>query len=261
MVPHGFVALIVPSELNNTYIFDEITQSNLGGCSANETVECIAQVGGLFNASTTWSRLDNGSTLSTASESPLINPNHTADLWGTDILAVTPEKNLPDFPLGISRGQGETMNTLGLGRNSTLLNALMDSDAIVARTWGFWQGWTGAESRHQFDGNLVFGGYDEAKTIGPNITLPTSAPDDLDTDCYLVTITDIKMNLKNGSSPNLFGPNKATAARACVEPHFDTISLSQGMWDTFLSISGSTYVERSKSVIAFYGMLIEADGA
>lgn len=201
------------------------------------------------------------STLSTAPENPLINPNHTADLWGTDIVTVTPNNRLSNFPLSISRGQGESINTLGLGRNSTLLNALVDSGAIAAKTWAFWQGWTGAEQEHQMDGNLVLGGYDTRKITGPNITLPTSAPHNLNTDCYLATITDIKMNLKNGSSPSLFGSNKAMAARACVEPHFDTLSLSQSMWETFLRISGSTYVGRSNSVIAFYGMLAETDGA
>lgn len=153
------------------------------------------------------------------------------------------------------------MNSLGLGRNSTLLNALVDNRMIAAKTWGFWRGWTGTEPQYQIDGNLVLGGYDAEKITGPNITLPTSAADNLNTDCYLATVTDIKMNLKNGSSPSLFGPNRATVMRACVEPHFDTLSLSQSMWESFLAISGSTYVNRSDSVIAFYGMLIEAEGA
>ncbi|KAL6715894.1 hypothetical protein ACLMJK_006855 [Lecanora helva] len=251
------------SELNNTYLFDNKTQSNLGGCNDGATAECTAQLGGLFDegSSSTWSRATDISALSTASENPLINPNHTADIWGTDVLSVTLGKNLPHFPFGISRGQGETMNSLGLGRNSTLLNALVDSGMIAAKSWGYWQGWTGAKQQYQIDGNLVLGGYDSDKITGPNITLPTSAADNLDTDCYLATVTDIKMNLKNGSSPSLFGSNRATVGRACVEPHFQVLSLTQEMWESFLAISGSTYVGRSDSVVAFYGMLIEADGA
>ena len=226
-------------------------------------MDCTAQVGGLFHedSSTTWSRVNNVSALLTPSEHPLINPNHTADLWGTDVFAVTPEKSISNFPFGISRGQGETMNTLGLGRNSTVLNALVDTGSIAARAWGFWHGWTGAEPQYQMDGSLVLGGFDAAKVTGPNITLPTSTPDDLDTDCYLAIITDIKMNLKNGSSPSLFDANKGTAARACIEPHFDLLSLSQTIWETFLRISCSTYVSRSYSVVAFYGMLVKANGA
>jgi len=62
--------------------------------------------------------------------------------------------------MGVSRGQGEGINTLGFGRNSTLLNALVASGALSSRSWGFWQGWTGAESKNQIDGNLIFSGYD-----------------------------------------------------------------------------------------------------
>lgn len=197
------------SELNNTYIFDNTTQSNLAGCNANETTECYTQLGGLFNeaASSSWSWAGNSSALSTASENlPLINPKHNTDLWATDVFTVTPTKNISQFPLGISRGAGENMNTLGLGRNSTLLNALVNNGDIAARAWGFWQGWN---SQYQMDGNIVLGGYDMNKISGPNITLPTSTPDDLNTDCFLATVTDIKMDLKNGSSLSLFGPNRA----------------------------------------------------
>lgn len=76
--------------------------------------------------------------------------------------------------------------------------------------------------------------------------------------CYIATITDIKMNLKNGSNLSLFGPNEAAAAKTCLEPHFTTLSLSYDMWEAFLSISGSTYLDRANTDIAFQGMLIEA---
>lgn len=240
-----------------------MTHSVVGGCNANETTECTAQVGGLFeeDASSTWAQASDVARLVTAFENPSINPNHSADIWGTDILAITPQKTVDEYFMRISRGQGETMNTLGVGRNSTVLNALVDSGSIASRSWGFWQGLTGAESQYQLDGSLVLGGYDTDKVTGPNITLPTSAPDDLDANCYLITVTDVKMNLKNGSSPSLLGSSKATVARACVEPHFDKLSLSQDMWNAFLKLSGSNFVRRSTSVLSFYGMIVQADGA
>ena len=255
--------LTVFSQLNNTYIFDNVTQSNLGGCNNNGTFECTAQLGGLFNesASTTWAWQNRASTLSIAPEDPFIEPNHTTDLWGTDVFAVTPALNMSNFPLGVSRNQGETMNSLGLSRNSTIMNALVQNGDLAARVWSFWQGWTGAEPEHQIDGNLILGGYDAEKVMGPNITLPTGQPEQPYKGCYLVTVTDIRMNLKNGSSPSLFGSNNALALKACVEPHFTANSIPEDLWDSFLSISGSTYVGRSTSVIAFWGMLIEADGA
>jgi len=153
------------------------------------------------------------------------------------------------------------MNSLGLGRNSTLLNALVSSGALSSRSWGFWQGWTGVESKNQIDVSLIFGGYDAEKVTGPNITLPTRNPAIPDANCFVVTITDIRMNLKNGSPPSLFGNDKGAAASACVEPHLDKLSLRESMWNAFLAISGSTYVDRSTSVLSFFGMLIQADGA
>jgi len=174
---------------------------------------------------------------------------------------VTPQRRLDNFPIGVSRGSGEGMNTLGLERNSTLLNALVASRVMSSRSWGFWQGWTGVESKNQIDGNLIFGGYDAEKVTGPNITLSIKNSVIPDPNCFVVTITDIKMNLKNGSSPSLFGNNKGAAASACVEPHFDKLSLQESMWNAFLAISGSTYVDRSTSASSFWGMLIQADGA
>jgi hypothetical protein len=83
---------------------------------------------------------------------------------------------------------------MGLGTNSTLLNALISAKAIASRTWGYSQGWTGAEAENQVDGSLVLGGYDAAKTKGNNVTVPFSN----DPHCVsnlVVTISDIKMNL------------------------------------------------------------------
>jgi len=99
------------------------------------------------------------------------------------------------------------------------------------------------------------------RVTGPNITFPTKNSVIPDANCFVVTITDIKMNLKNGSSPSLFGNDKGAAASVCVEPHFDKLSLRESMWNAFLAISGSTYVDRSTSVLSFFGMLVQADGA
>ncbi|MCJ1272510.1 hypothetical protein MMC21_000296 [Puttea exsequens] len=166
--------------------------------------------------------------------------------------------SIPKFPLGISRDEGEPMNTLGFGHNSTLLNILALNGSIASRTWSFWQGWTGAQTQYQMDGSLVLGGYDSAKVTGQNITVPLNMSD---LNCNLVNVTDIKMNLKNGSSPSLFAPFGLSRVLGCPEPHFGTVFLHSDMWDLFLEISGSTYVDRSVSSVNFYGMLVETFGA
>ena len=235
----------------------------MNGCNANESTECMAQVGGLFNetASKTWTPVKNSSTMSSAIENPSADPNHATDLWGSDVLGVTPQTSLDSYLMRVSRGPGETMNTLGLGRNSTLLNELVDGGLISSKTWGFWQGWTGAESINQIDGSLILGGYDADKTTGPNYTFPTSTEDSFTADCYLVTVIDIKMNFENGTSLSLWGPSKSKEEKACVLPHFEVLSLPEDVWDLFLELSGSTYIGRSVSPLAFYGMLVDQSRA
>lgn len=262
---HCSITFNKASELNNTYIFDNVTESNIDGCDdASEAVQCYTQLGGYFNetASTSFSWAPERAPFSTAVEDPSINPHHKTNLWANDVLTMAPIKGVSDFPLGISRGEGEWMNTIGLGRNSTLLNALVINGDIAARVWGFWQGWSG-DYQHHKDGSLVLGGYDVNKTIGPNITIPTNTVEAIDINCFPVTVTDIKMDLTNGSSFSLFGSVRGTAKRACVNPSgkFSSLELSNDLWDEFLLISQNTFVKRTVNPFAFWSMLIEADGA
>lgn len=107
------------------------------------------------------------------------------------------------------------------------------------------------------DGNLVFGGYDAAKIAGNNITLPFIT----DSHCpegYIVTISDIKMNLLNGSNPSILGPSAGSALRACIGPGYPLMSLSQDVWDAFVKVSGVREVGRSNQT-NFFGMLIATD--
>lgn len=119
----------------------------------------------------------------------------------------------------------------------------------------------GAESQYQYDGNLVLGGYDSAKITGPNVTLATSDPKAIGGNCYRVRVSDVVMNLKNGSSMSILDSKKVDEELGCILPHFEALSLPSAMWDKFLGIPGSTYVKRSSSVLAWFGMLVEADGA
>jgi hypothetical protein len=64
----------------------------------------------------------------------------------------------------------DTQANIGLGRNSTLLNALHESERISSRTYSFWWGLDSASSANSIDGQLVLGGYDAAKVTGPNVT-------------------------------------------------------------------------------------------
>jgi len=213
---------------------------------------CAGSVGGFFNeqSSTTFS----GAANLPAEESA---PSHSNDTYGTDTLELNSSFSLANFPFGVNKGNVDNVNALGVGRNSTLLNTLVSRGDIASRTYSFWEGWTGAESQHQMDGSLVFGGYDAAKISGKNITLPFST-DKFCHEGYIVAISDIKMELPNGSRPSIISSYAGSSLRACIGPGYPIMSLPQEIWTAFVAASGVTEVGRSNHT-DFWGMLISTD--
>lgn len=243
---------------NNTFLNDG-TDNN---CNVNLTrLQCSNQQGGLFDegSSSSWSSA-NYYALGTASED---TSDQHQDVWGSDTVVVNTTLSLTTFPLGIVRASEDpssSMNVLGLGRNSTLLSGLISAGAIASRTYGLFQGWTGGEPQWQTDGSLTLGGYDAAKVTGNNITLPMSPEGDCNSG-YIVSVTDIKMNLKNGSNVSILGQSAGSAMRACIEPGFNPISLSEDIWWAFTNVTGVEEEFRSTSPLEWWGMMIPADGA
>ena len=240
---------------NNTYLND----GTVPGCSVNSTrLQCSNQYGGLFDegSSTTWSPA-NFTALGAAIESTSDQDN---DTWGTDTLLVNTTLSVPDFPLGIFRGSTDTQNTLGLGRNSTLLNALVSAGEIASRTYSIFQGWTGSQNQYHTDGSLILGGYDSAKIRGNNITLPFAVQGNCNNG-FIVSVTDITMNLNNGSNVSIIGSSQGSAMRACIEPNFSPITLSEEIWWAFTNVTGAAETGRSISPISYWGMMIPANGA
>ena len=150
--------------------------------------------------------------LSTAQEN---NPALEKDVFGRDTVAVNASLRLDSYPIGITRVDGEELNVMGFGINSTLLTALSTAGLLASKTWGYFHGWTGADPTTQLDGNLVLGGYDKAKISGTNLTLPLSH----EKNCVsglLITVSDVVLNLKNGSEASIMGGSKGRALRGCV---------------------------------------------
>ena len=242
---------------NNTYVFDAAT----GGCGDDATPNgCSLSRGGFFDEgrSTTYSQARSIFVLGTAQEHI---PDHNDDVFGNDTLRINSTLSLPNFPFGRNRDTVDSQNALGLGRNSTLLNALFANGAIPSRSYAMWQGWTGAEASQQMDGTLTLGGYDAAKVAGNNnITLPFS--DNIFCSGLVVTVSDIQMNLKNGSNISIIGPSAASAIQACLSPGYPLVSLSEDIWNGFVNVSGVSAAEEDRSTgVNFWGMLINARGA
>ena len=185
---------------------------------------------------------------------------------GTDVLRLNEDLSVGKFPVGIFReessiNQGAVITSvLGLGTNSTLLRTLAIAGNIASKTWSYFQGWRGAETEHQMDGHLILGGYDKAKIIGTNVTLPMQWEPACGSG-FVVSITDIVLNLKNGSNPSILGSSQGAAIKACVLPENDYISLPYDVWDAFRNTTENEETGRSFASVGYYTMLVAANGA
>ena len=79
----------------------------------------------------------------------------------------------------------------------------------------------------------MLGGYDQAKITGANVTLPFHYQDDYTT-AYIISITGIKMRLKDGSNPSILDQSQGSAMQACVELDVDYMSIDQYLWSGFV---------------------------
>ena len=127
----------------------------------------------------------------------------------TDNVTLNANTTLKDFPLGIAQNDWGAQGyfpqvALGLGPNSTVLNALKSSGRIASRSWGMFWGRTGGTSTTKLDGNFVFGGYDRAKVQGKNYTKALNEQKSSCSTQLTVTITDMVLNFPNGTDASLF---------------------------------------------------------
>ncbi|KAL8650609.1 MAG: hypothetical protein Q9210_003720, partial [Variospora velana] len=164
------------------------------------------------------------------------------DLLGSDNVAINNTFSVEDVPFRIVRPSSQqwdpnaAVNQLGLGIDSTFLAALYSAKAIASKTWSLALGWQGADSSHQTDGSLVFGGYDSAQTSGSNSTWPFSKG----TPCtgqLVVTISDIVLNLKNGTSTGILPLSAGIAIRACVTPEVPWLTMPGEIFAKLLYMS------------------------
>ncbi len=184
-----------------------------------------------------------------------------------DILQLNDETALDDFPLGIALNDwGAQMYhpqaALGLGMNSTLLNNLKDSGKIASRAWSFFWGRDGGSRSSQLDGSLVLGGYDQAKLSGKGYVdslQPSTSP------CasqMQVAITDMILNLSNGTNVSIFPGSDSSTLPACIVPDYPvlmTLPLSPYV-DNLFEITGGSGKEHERSYgINFWAMRYFAD--
>ncbi|KAE8350059.1 hypothetical protein BDV28DRAFT_151305 [Aspergillus coremiiformis] len=221
------VAMVAAGYANNTFLWDDTH-----GCDVRVQYDpsCIVGRGGIFwlNGSSTWS--------------DVAKPNVTAlDITmqgfaftgtpprGADIVYLNESYPLYDFPIATTKG-GITVNSLGLGRDSTFLQTLVKKGAIISKTWSLFYGLTGEDADTQMDGTAVFGGYDRAKTQGQNQTFRLNYGVNCRTG-MVATVTSIDVGFINGTEQNAF----ASQINMCLDPSFEILSFPLSIVNTLKS--------------------------
>ncbi|KAM0427245.1 hypothetical protein ACHAPT_007675 [Fusarium lateritium] len=152
----------------------------------------------------------------------------STSLAGTYNITLEGAPALEDFPIGIPRLKWDAgytlLHPLGLGSNSTYLDALREAGKISSRVWSIF--WGRMWAKDPIDGSLVLGGYDEEEVIGKNYTAPLVYDDYTGTlGCWTdmkVTVSDIRVNFRDGSDKSIFPSNTALPFDGDITFHLDS---------------------------------------
>lgn len=209
-------------DLNNTWVYDY--QSYCDKTIIWNDLICQIRRGNYFyeNASLTWSKasslVDAGGASQEKGGELGVADLLTTSLGGTETVSLG-GTNLTTWPVGIPRlnwDHGYTvLHALGLGSNSTFLQALVDTEQIASRVWSIFWGRMWVDD--WLDGSVVFGGYDSELVLGHNYTQSLDYSES--TGCWTgmkVTITDMVLNIRDGSKVSIFPTNYALPT--CIVP-------------------------------------------
>ncbi|EME38346.1 hypothetical protein DOTSEDRAFT_75779 [Dothistroma septosporum NZE10] len=213
-MPHDF--------FNNTWVYN-ISEPF---CFENTTkAQCLSQRGGFYDPASSTSA-KGGLDVSEASGSPsdtegiIDGPHIWFSRWTTDKLQLG-NITLEDFPIGMAGldfgGRLDTQANIGLGQNSTFLQALKDDGKISSRTWSYWPGIDSATASAARDGQIVFGGYDAAKATGPNVTQRLGTPTQSCPSGMSVIVTGMQLDFPNGTQADILAPSTFSA---CLQVDF-----------------------------------------
>ncbi|UPL00993.1 hypothetical protein LCI18_011927 [Fusarium solani-melongenae] len=160
---------------------------------------------------------------------PMAQPIASEDTWG--LYGASPQ------------------HIIGVGTESTILNALHNARRIVSRSVGYYWGMDSIGSKDDTPGSLVFGGYDRAKTYGDGDEMDFTLGMDSCRTKMMISISGLSLNFRNGTDLSLFASsNQEKPLRACIVPQNPYImSLNQEpMFDKLLDAIGNKFINASK---------------
>lgn len=238
------------SELNNTWIYDD--QSFCDKTIIWNDLICKIRRGNLFQEENSKSYLKESGIREAGGapeEAAFQGSEHgikklvSTSLGAIDTLSLNGSEALEKYPIGIPRlrwDHGYTfLHSLGMGSNSTYLNALRSAGRISSRVWSIF--WGRMWIDEPLDGSVVIGGYDSEKVIGENYT---SALDYSDIDgtsgCWTgmkVLVRDIQLNYRDGEDRSIFPSN--TALPLCIVPQRQFLfEAPTSIYDAFIEATG-----------------------
>ncbi|KAF2485188.1 aspartic peptidase domain-containing protein [Neohortaea acidophila] len=161
--PSQSFAVVPQAHFDDTILY---TKSS-GACASNATsATCVTLCGGLYDQQTS-------SSSSTIDQDP-----GNDSIVGDDLLIGN--SSLSDYPIVLPITEwgptGNTLGSLGVSPNSTLLNALLTAGKIASRSYSWWWGVQTSTNLAATDGQLVLGGFDAAKMQGSQYSFPLVAP-------------------------------------------------------------------------------------
>lgn len=256
------------SDLNNTIIYN--TEPHCKNDTDYSAKSCEVERGGLFNEedSSSFTKANNlieagGAPNETIFKGSVYGIKNLPErsIGAIDKVKLEGAVEVSEFPFGIPTSNWDdshtTLSVLGLGRNSTYLNALRKAEKITSRVWSIFWGRFGDEV--SMDGSLVLGGYDEMKVTGKNYTAPLIYDHfDASQGCWTgmrVTVTDIKINFVGGTNASIF--SSGTALHFCIDPaHLLLMEAPTDYIDKFESITG---IDASRSTTNLHWMALQTD--
>ena len=180
--------------------------------------------------------------------------------WADDVFTFGDIK-LSQYPIGMPgsdavRGNVKQEN-LGLGRNSTLLNALYESKQITSHSYSWW--WRKTGPIEKMDGSMVLGGYDRAKVSGENYTQSVATPKIACQSGLQVSISDLRLDFLNGTTASILQGPARKSIDACLEPHNPSVAMLQAPYITsFEELTGTHNVGSTEPTDLTDGLLYES---
>lgn len=239
------------SFLNDTWAYNTSDPFCFNGTTSTQ---CLTQRGGQYDPSASSSSHGNLSVYAAEGSASDTFREVATHIWfnnfATDELSVG-NTTLGNFPIGMPGfdygGLFDTQANIGLGVNSTILNALKDGGHIASRVYSYWWGIDSTSSSLAMDGQLVLGGYDQAKATGANVTgqiLPwtLACPSGM-----YVTVTNMILGFPNGTTADMLWPSTLSA---CLQPDFPTVISLRGnpYFDNFENLTGTSSVNNSHGI-------------